>query len=487
MIAYLPNLYPDELFYSWLARYYCHTTPVYANAIGDIFEKRTTRPDMEFINHLNKNARELLTRKIPMENFILSHTMFPYTRFVPQARKNAALQSMAVQEGDVHNLLPISKSKEPRYLRYCPVCALEDREKYGEAFWRRTALLKKMDICAVHRCKLKNTNIEIAGKQSARPYIAEVEIKNMEPEFVKEGLELQFAQYMTNVFQMDININNTIDIGEFLNSRLEGTKYLSVRGKMRNISLLFRDFMEFYKELSNQGIIKLSQMQKIFTGYRWDFYEVCQIAYFLGISVDDLINPRLPDMSQTEIFNEKVARLYNAGLGCHRIAREMGCSPSTAKNANKVKQKAEHDYSGRKGKKKEDWKKVDEDMLQQVRDTCEQIYHNDGGRPGHVTVNAVCKVLALPSKRFDYLPRCRKIIYEYEEKNEIYWAREVVWCYRNLMESKGEEDIRWRNIRDATNLRKDNFIASFQYLHLFTNEDTEGKIKNLLPIYTREL
>ena len=482
MIAYLPNLYPDELFYSWLARYYCHTTPVYANAIGDIFEKRTTRPDMEFINHLNKNARELLTRKIPMENFILSHTMFPYTRFVPQARKSAALQSMAVQEGDVHNLLPISKSKEPRYLRYCPVCALEDREKYGEAFWRRTALLKKMDICAVHRCKLKNTNIEIAGKQSARPYIAEVEIKNMEPEFVKDGLELQFAQYMTEVFQRPIEIDNTTGIGEFLNSRLEGTQYLSARGKARNITLLFNEFMEFYKELPKQGITKLSQMQKIFTGYRWDFYEVCQIAFFLNISVDALINPQMPEKSQTELFNERVEQLYAQGLGCHRIAKKLGCSPSTAKNANRVKPKAEHDYSGRKGIKRDDWEKMDEEMLQQVRDTCEQIYYNQGGRPGHVTVNAVCRALEVPGKRFDYLPKCRKIIYEYEEKKEVYWAREVVWCYQSLLEGKGEEDIRWRDIRNITNLRKDNFIATFPYLEGFTDVETACRIKNLLPI-----
>ena len=87
---------------------------------------------MEFINHLNKNARELLTRKIPMENFILSHTMFPYTRFVPQARKSAALQSMAVQEGGVHNLLPISKSKEPRYFEILSsMCIGGQREVWG--------------------------------------------------------------------------------------------------------------------------------------------------------------------------------------------------------------------------------------------------------------------------------------------------------------------------------------------------------------------
>ena len=183
-----------------------------------------------------------------------------------------------------------------------------------------------------------------------------------------------------------------------------------------------------------------------------------------------------------KIFNEKVARLYDSGLGCHRIARKMGCSPSTAKNANKVKHKAEHDYSVRKGIKREDWEKMDEEMQQQVRDICEQIFYNQGGRPGHVTVNAVCRALGFSGKRFDYLSRCRKIIHEYEEEKEIYWAREVVWCYQELIKKKEEEEICWRDIRNVTNMRKNNFMSTFPYLEKFTDVETAGKIKSLLPI-----
>lgn len=358
--------------------------------------------------------------------------MFPCYRFAENTRLCNALKSMTDSGEDVHHLLPVSKNRlgeQHHYIKYCPVCAAEAREAYGETYFTRSANIRNVDICAKHSCRLKNTNIEISGKQSARLYVAETEIKDVEPEFVKNGRELQFAQYMTEVFQKPIEMDNKTGIGEFLNSKLEGTKYLSARGKARNITLLFNEFMDFYKALPNQGLTKLSQMQKIFTGYRWDFYEVCQIAFFLNISVDALINPQMPEKSQTELFNERVEQLYAQGLGCHRIAKKLGCSPSTAKNANRVKPKAEHDYSVRKGIKRDDWEKIDEQMLEQVLDTCEKIYYNDGGRPGHVTVNAVCRNLRLPDKRFDYLPKCRKIIYEYEEKKEIYWAREVVWCY----------------------------------------------------------
>jgi|InofroStandDraft_1065614.scaffolds.fasta_scaffold07289_4 hypothetical protein len=486
MTGFMPSIYKDELVYSWFARYYVHSGySAYVFAIEDLLERKNTRPDLEFISHLNLHAREIITKMIPMEELVLYHTMFPCYRFAENTRLCNALKSMTDSGEDVHHLLPVSKNRaggQLHYIKYCPICASKAREVHGEAYFTRNANIRGVDICAKHNCRLKNTNIEISGKQSARLFVAETEIKDVEPEFVKDGLELHLAKYITDVFQSPVYMDNTVKIGEFLNSKLEGTKYLSARGKMRNVTLLFNEFMEFYKELPNQGITKLSQMQKIFTGYRWDFYEVCQIAYFLGINVDDLVNPRLPDVSQTEIFNEKVARLYDAGLGCHRIAREMGCSSSTARNANRIKPKAEHDYSGRKGIKRDDWEQMDENMLQQVRDTCKQIYYNDGGRPGHVTVNAVCKALGFPGKRFDYLPRCRKVIYGYEEKKEVYWAREVVWCYQSLMGSKGEEDIRWRDIRNVTNLRKDNFMASFPYLEKFADMETAGKIKSLLPI-----
>lgn len=486
MIGFMPSIYPDELVYSWFARYYAHSGhPAYIFAIEDLMERKNIRPNVEFINRMNPNVKEIVTKMISMEDLILNHTMFPYYQFTENSRLCNALKSMAESGRDAHQLLPIPKNsagKQKRYIKYCPLCAAEAREANGEAYWTRQANIRNIDICIRHRCRLKATNIAISGKQSPRLYVADAEIKDMEPEYVDNGLELEFAVYLTDVFQKPINMENIVNIGESLNSKLEGTKYLSARGRMRNISLFFNDFMEFYKKLPNPGITKLSQIQKIFTGYRWDFYEICQLAFFLKISVDELVSPELPARSQTELFNERVEQLYAQGLGCHRIAQVLGCSSSTAKNANKMKLKAEHDYSVRKGIQKADWEQMDNDMIQQVRDACEQIYHNNGGRPNRVTVYAVSRALGVPGKRFDYLPKCKFIIQEYTEEFPVYWAREVVWCYQHLIETKGDKGFCWRNIRDITNLRKDNFIASFPYLNRFADESIVDIIKNLLSV-----
>ena len=58
MIAYLPELYEDELAYSWFARYFVHMYPVYASALEDLLENRNMRPDVEFVNRLSVEDRK---------------------------------------------------------------------------------------------------------------------------------------------------------------------------------------------------------------------------------------------------------------------------------------------------------------------------------------------------------------------------------------------------------------------------------------------
>ena len=86
-----------------------------------------------------------------------------------------------------------------------------------------------------------------------------------------------------------------------------------------------------------------------------------------------------------------------------------------------------------------------------------------------------------PEKRLNYLPGCRELVKSYHEEFPVYWAREIVWCYQKLLETNEEDNIHWRDLRIATNLRKDSFKAAFPYLKEFTDVGTAEKIKGLLP------
>ncbi|MBR1752184.1 MAG: TniQ family protein [Ruminococcus sp.] len=51
-----------------------------------------------------------------------------------------------------------------RRLRYCPVCAADDREKYGETYWHRVHQIPEISVCAKHRCRLVSAKYKINNR-----------------------------------------------------------------------------------------------------------------------------------------------------------------------------------------------------------------------------------------------------------------------------------------------------------------------------------
>ena len=175
MISFFPDIYPDELIYSTLSRYYAKSGyTAYIFAAEDLYEKRTVKPDIEFLNPLTKNAFDIITQNISWESVIKKHTMFSYyARFLNRERRNKAYETLVNMSGSVYNILAIPKTKENRYLRYCPVCANEDREKYGETYWHRIHQMIGVNVCPIHGCYLVNSDVPISSRASPKLVTAE--------------------------------------------------------------------------------------------------------------------------------------------------------------------------------------------------------------------------------------------------------------------------------------------------------------------------
>ena len=135
MISYLPELYPDELVYSWFCRLYIHGGYLtHKAALTDLFEKRSCNPSKEFIGYLNAEAKKTISNVIPINKLVTDHTMFPqYARFLPSDEKLAALRPLGEGSTDPHHVFTILiRNPNSEWMRYCPLCVNEDREKYGE-------------------------------------------------------------------------------------------------------------------------------------------------------------------------------------------------------------------------------------------------------------------------------------------------------------------------------------------------------------------
>ena len=488
MTMYFPEIYPDELVYSWLARYYIKTGYVrYAFVAEELFQKKTVRPDIEFVNQYTTPALQAITEKIPMQRIIEQHTMFPYYgRFLQKERRNQAYTEMIQTKGNYHNLLPMPKRKgnTDRYLRYCPVCAENDRKQYGEAYWHRIHQLQGVNICPIHKCYLINSAVRISGKTSPTLVAAEscVPENNNDIAICQNHIECKTAAYVTEVFQSELDLNCNITVGNFLHSRMENTPYRSVRGQQRNISLLHADFQEYYKKLPDNNFSELWQIQKVLSDDRINPYEVCMIAMFLNVSVADLVKMKLPEHTQEQRFDEQIYLLHEQGLKYPEIARLLGASYDTVKAIGEQRYKKYHKESGKAlkcGIKAYDWQQIDKNTLPLVRDAIVQLQGTENDRPKKVTVFAVEKLLQLPSKRItSYLPKCKAEIEKNYETQEEYWAREVVWAVKCIL--REGNTLNWKHIRNLTNIRKQDLIRCIPYLLNYTDTDTVEKIKILI-------
>ena len=467
MTAYFPEIYPDETVYSWFCRYWVHTGyPCYVNVLEELLENRASRVDMEFLGKLNSNAKSFLEEQYGLEYLIKEHTLFPqYARFSQGATAKKAVRAL-IASNNIYDILhfPAGRGQE-RNVMYCPACVKEDRQKYGEAYWHREWFLRGIDICSVHGCRLEKSGIKRTLKASPRLYPADDILQKARPQIVTDEKELDFARYVVALFRLPLTFRKQPSVSDYLTSKLEGTDYISARGQKKYIRKMFQDMQDFYVGFSCNMFTKQFQLEKIFTGFNQFHAEICQIAYFLHIEVSDLANMKLPKKSQTERFNEAVAELYQQGLGCHRIARQVGSCPSCALKANRMKEEKNRDHSGRKGILRADWETMDRENCGNVRTTCDNIYNGayDNGRPHKVTPGTVARYMGFPNKRFDYLPKCMEIIQEYTESQEEYWAREIQWAINRLQEE--EQPITIKRICSLTDMRADNYSVGMEVLN----------------------
>lgn len=484
MIAYFPKVYPDELLYSLLARYYVKTGYLaYWYVAEDLFLRKTVKPDIEFVNQYNLDAIQMITKNIQMEQVVLKHTMFPYYgRFLAKQRKNNAFQALLEMQGNHNNLLPISKRKdgEKRYLRYCPVCANEDKKRYGETYWHRIHQMQEINICPIHHCQLINSDVIISSKASPALITAEESTALVSVNVAKceNELECRLAEYLMMVFQLDIDLQSEILAGDFLHSKMGGTKYRSVRGKKRNTTVFYEDFKKYYGKLADN--IDPWRIEKILTNDRTNMAEICMMGMFLNVPSAEWQSMKLPEKSQEQLFDEAVYHLQEKGLKYPEIARRLNGAYDTVKAIGERKYGTYHKQPKqplKSGAKPLNWEQIDRETLPLVKNAIKQLQGDGSTRPKKISVGSVKKIVKLPFKQMEKLPLCKNEIEQYQETQEEYWAREVAWAACNTIQN--EETFNWNQIRIRTNIRKSDLRKCIPYLEKYADDVLISKIKEV--------
>lgn len=334
-------------------------------------------------------------------------------------------------------------------------------------------------VCPIHQCYLMDSGVLISGKASPNLVTAEEMIPSSEEWMMGTNeIEFQIATYMAKVFLSDVALDSNATAGQFLYSRMENTKYRSIRGQQRNIRLYHADFSAYYKTLPDNRFTELWQIQKVLTDDRFNFNEICLMANFLQVSPDDLVRLELPEKSQQQKFDEAIYRLHEQGMNYPEIAKKLNAPYMTVKTIGSGRYGSYHKPHKtplKSGTKPQNWQQIDNELLPLVRDAVKELQGDGITRPKRVTVFAVEKMLNLTSKKITlYLPKCLAEIRKHEESQEQYWAREVVWAANQIIASRST--LVWRRVRELTNMRRKNFEACVPYLSYYADSKLQKQI-----------
>lgn len=455
-IAYFPEIYEDELVYSTLSRFYVHGGYLhYKDAGKELFYKVQGSVDKEFVKWIKSAIVELLTKHMTFEELLERHTMYPfYGRFIDSDRRNKAFQALMAMDGDFSKLFgaPQPRKGKHRYMRYCPLCVGDDRKKYGETYWHRIHQLADIDLCAVHGCYLVDSSVSLCMREnvclvSAEEVMPSGEVLQGSTVYSSCPVEVKLAQYTAEVFQQPIDRRNTVMVKDFLHSRMMGTPYMSSRGAQRYFNVLWEDMRVFYQGVPLMDILTDRRMERLLRGDRIIFSEICMVAMFLGVSVEELARMKKPSKAPEQIFDERVKALLDSGMTVREIAKEMGVDSGLVKISIRITEQGDREKkfstAGRSSPRAMDWGALDRQMLPLVRQAVAELLNDTANKPQKISLNAVSRKLAFPESRMARMEQCRTEIEQHVESIERYRARKTIWAV-NTLKREGKPLIRWR-------------------------------------------
>ena len=323
------------------------------------------------------------------------------------------------------------------------MCVKEDREVYGETYWHRKHQIRNMSICTKHKCRLKESSVLAKSEQSFTFCSAESYIGNEEAVAESDPLVIQFASYLDSVFDAPMDFENDVPISAILYDGMSRTKYLKPSGRSRYTKMLADDMGEFYRGMGICSIASIYQVQKALLGNLHDFSVICQIAFCLGMSAEEL--------TASLLTKEQIQREQES----HYM-----------KDVTPV-----------------DWELLDIETAPILEKFAKDVYDgtgNENGRPERVSERLVYREMGLLGHQLENMPRCKAIMERYAESYPESWARKIVWAYKKL-EEEGKS-FYWTDIRRISGVKKKNLQLVLPYLIKYVDEDMVGKILNLIVL-----
>lgn len=433
MITYFPTPYPDESFYSVFARYAVGEGLYSVRYCNEKLHCKQTYTDMNYINDIAPDVKRLLTRDKDWKTVIKEHTIYNYmTSFLPADQKEEALEYLAQGDDKYRKIIPPFPKYEgvTNHIKYCPLCVKEDREKYGEAYWRREWMIPEIRACYKHHCYLcGSVEMNATNEQILCP--AEVNIPTDTKPQRSDAISDQIANYIHELMNTEYTLQ--VPLEKILVQELIGTEYISKAGGKLKVKRLWDDLISFY----NEDIFLIRRQRRlsdILHGKIQAPFEIIRILVYLQIPIEKVYGTKSVADPYKECC-EQIIYLHQTGMSKTQIAKRLNLSRRNVEwiCSRYVKEqrgelfKIQERPNNQKQKQKE-LKEKDAELVRRLQIIMDEDFFS--GFEECITCQSIFRKLEeygifLNRNYMRSLPKCDTFIRSCCENYECYWARKI--------------------------------------------------------------
>lgn len=299
MIHNFPVPYPDELFYSVVARRERRMAyPSYKGVLREIFGCESPMAAVEFPSRLGF-LMENLSPGHPCATFegLEKLTLLPwYAPFLPPERTAKIRQAMRDVGGrDNWNRAGITASRITplHHLRYCPECLRADKSADRIPYWRRLHQLTGVDVCPEHAVWLESSTI-LRLNRSYRYWLPSDELCESPSRSVADANLIGVAKLGADLLSRDWPLRNPQQLRNNYHVLLDRRSYLNHRGEVR-FGFLVDEVRRFYPRdfLKRVGCLQhywLEHMLRQRASIQQPIRHLI-LVNFLGVGLSGLFNP----------------------------------------------------------------------------------------------------------------------------------------------------------------------------------------------------
>lgn len=177
LLPYVPELYPDETFYSFFARYRRDLRLCHSRACVELLGKVRFVSPSGLQGRLEYAAKRIHPgRGLTVERLIHGTTPYNYyASFVLPERARLGFAQLATgDDRHVSQILGIGRStiKPPTHLQFCLECCADAQDAHGDLYWRRSHQLPGVSVCSIHRTILRKSDVRTTGLSLHEPSFA---------------------------------------------------------------------------------------------------------------------------------------------------------------------------------------------------------------------------------------------------------------------------------------------------------------------------